>query len=205
MKVMMDLFSGLGGASEAFIQDKEWTVIRLENNPALQSIPGTTMMDIQELQVEEGAADVIWASPPCTEFAKTSMPWTRADLPVGFTPDMGLLLEAMRIIQTVRPQYWIIENVRGAVPYFRPFLGEPRQIVGPTFLWGNFPMIPIPPGWKHTKREGDVSSTNPMRSNIRAYIPWEISAGLKIEIESQTQLVDWKEYLHTRRLQYHHE
>lgn len=199
MKVMLDLFSGLGGASEAFIQDDNWTVIRLENNPDLQSIPSTTMMNVEELEVDEGSVDVIWASPPCTEFAKTSMPWTRSQLPDGFSPDMGLLLHTMRIIHSAKPQWWIIENVRGAVPYFRPFLGEPRQIIGPTFLWGNFPWISVPPGWKHTKKEGDVTSTNPMRSNIRAYIPWEISAGLKREIECQTQLFDWKDFVHHRR------
>jgi site-specific DNA-cytosine methylase len=37
---MLDLFSGLGGASEAFVR-AGWEVMRIENNPLLSEVPNT--------------------------------------------------------------------------------------------------------------------------------------------------------------------
>ena len=39
MKTMVDMFSGLGGASEAFFQSKNWVVWRYDNNPLLSHVP----------------------------------------------------------------------------------------------------------------------------------------------------------------------
>ena len=49
LPVMIDLFSGLGGASEAFVRDG-WTVIRIENNMLLSGVPHTRMLDISRWQ-----------------------------------------------------------------------------------------------------------------------------------------------------------
>ena len=78
MKVL-DLFSGLGGASEAFLKAGH-EVLRIENNPLLGEIPNTETMCVFELRdflVENHAIqngdkkqiDLIWASPPCDEFS----------------------------------------------------------------------------------------------------------------------------------------
>ena len=45
MKVL-DLYSGLGGFSEAFVQDQNYQVIRIENNPLLKDVPHTLLGDI---------------------------------------------------------------------------------------------------------------------------------------------------------------
>ena len=36
---VLDLCSGLGGASEAFVKDPYWDVVRIENNPELAHVP----------------------------------------------------------------------------------------------------------------------------------------------------------------------
>ena len=36
MKIFVDLCCGLGGASEAFQQDPDWLVIRIDNNEDLK-------------------------------------------------------------------------------------------------------------------------------------------------------------------------
>ena len=46
MKVMWDVCSGLGGASEAFMNRDDWTVIRIENNPILQGLEITHDRDV---------------------------------------------------------------------------------------------------------------------------------------------------------------
>ena len=68
---ILDLCSGLGGWTEAFVQGG-WNVIRIENNPALQYVPFTMELDV--LKWEEWIddiphPDVIVASPPCREFS----------------------------------------------------------------------------------------------------------------------------------------
>jgi site-specific DNA-cytosine methylase len=74
MKVL-DLFSGLGGASEAFLTAGH-DVVRIENNPLLSEVPNTQSMCVFELRdfleanhetqnCDKEQIDLIWASPPC--------------------------------------------------------------------------------------------------------------------------------------------
>ena len=69
---MLDLCSGLGGASQPMI-DNDWEVLRVENNPLLSEVPNTAMMDIMNydflLMKEADDVDLIWASPPCLQFS----------------------------------------------------------------------------------------------------------------------------------------
>ena len=65
VKRMLDLCSGFGGASEAFVE-AGWQVVRIESNPALEHIPHTRIADVMDYR-PAGAADIdlVWASPPC--------------------------------------------------------------------------------------------------------------------------------------------
>ena len=75
---VLDLFSGLGGFSEAFVLAGD-EVKRIENNPLLNQVPDTEEMcvlelrDILQSQVNQGnfiwPIDVLLASPPCLEFS----------------------------------------------------------------------------------------------------------------------------------------
>ena len=70
MKLMIDLFSGLGGASQAFMNSPEWAVLRYDNNPALSNVAATTICDLKEYQIIcRHDIDLIWASPPCLTFS----------------------------------------------------------------------------------------------------------------------------------------
>jgi hypothetical protein len=46
---VLDLFSGLGGASEAFLSSGH-DVVRIENNPLLSEVPNTQSMCVFELR-----------------------------------------------------------------------------------------------------------------------------------------------------------
>ena len=46
---VLDLFSGLGGFSEAFYRAGD-EVVRVENNPLLSEVPCTTMQDVLEVR-----------------------------------------------------------------------------------------------------------------------------------------------------------
>jgi site-specific DNA-cytosine methylase len=46
---VLDLFSGLGGFSEAFVQAGD-EVVRVENNPLLSEVPHTSMQNVLEVR-----------------------------------------------------------------------------------------------------------------------------------------------------------
>jgi len=203
MMKMLDLFSGLGGASEAFISDHNWEVQRIENNPILNGVSNTTISCVKELRdelqsmVQRGLAptepiELLWASPPCLEFSNAySAPQSIARREgKEYTPDMSLLEATMDIIEILQPRYWVIENVRGAVKHFAPYLGEQKQVVNHSiFLWGNYPSFV--PGVIDSKFKNDLQHGDPLRANVRAIIPMEISRGLKRAVESQRTLFEF--------------
>jgi len=132
--------------------------------------------------------DVVVASPPCTEFSRLKTLYGHAHnrkAPADPAKGMELVREAKRIIDEVQPKFWLIENVGGAVPYFKPFLGEPRFIRRPFYLWGNFPHFLLEerdyrkPGMQHYDKKGPGHvAFNPMISWLRARIPVPLSIEL---------------------------
>jgi len=203
---MIDLFSGLGGASQAFV-DAGWDVLRIENNPLLGEVPHTKTMCIFELRdwLENMIfrypehfqdIDLIWASPPCDEFSlaynAVHAKWLREHPGEPYQPDMLPIEATMDIITMLKPRFHVVENVRGASKYFSAIIGSnPRQILGNAqFLWGNFPLIC--PAAYPTKEDIDERH-NPLRANIRAKIPIEISEALLEAILTQRTIFDYLE------------
>jgi len=199
---MVDLFSGLGGASEAMLSNG-WEVLRIENNPELSLVPNTQIMDVLDFgkEVKKHMSQgytfeqpkLIWASPPCTDFS------TGFDAPgptairngEDYNPGdaIELVKQTKEIIDMINPQYWIIENVRGAIKYLKPILGEPTLIIDSIVLWGRFPVWSMPPYYKHVK--DDAWSTTPLRANIRAKIPYAVSDACRQSIENTKTLDYW--------------
>jgi len=200
---MIDLFSGLGGASEAFVQAHDWEVLRIENNPLLKDIAETKIMDMFDFRdwLETEVAnhpdafndiELIWASPPCHDFSMAySAPkaiHTREHPGVPYYPNMDLLECTMDIIELINPRYWVVENVRGSTQHFLPFTGKFRQQFGAYFLWGTYPSFcpqPFP-----SKSEKD-ERRSALRSNIMAKVPIEISNALLEAIETQKSIYDY--------------
>lgn len=197
MPRMLDIYSGLGGASEAFVR-AGWEVHRLENNVLLRDVPHTKLTDVTTWPFQEipaGYYDFVWASPPCTEFSNAygAPKSVAAREGIDYFPDLSLLHRAREIIEHLMPVYYIIENVAGASKIFSQELGVngPRQIIGPFYLWGVFPYIPIDWDFKHSKFENDTWSSDPLRANKRGKIPIELSEAVLHTLERQTKLTDW--------------
>lgn len=200
MRHMVDLFSGMGGASEAMI-NAGWNVLRIENNPLLSAVPFTVIDDVKlvrdnvESRVDIRPIDLIWASPPCREFSNAyASPKSIHGREFGldsYEPDMSLFEAAMDIIEKVKPKYWVIENVVGSIRYVEPLLGKPRQIIGPYVLWGNFPFLEVDESALVPKKKKDVHSANPLRSNIKAKVDFAISDALRNAIEQQKSITDF--------------
>lgn len=170
--IMIDLYSGLKGASAA-MSARGWDVITVDNNP--ENHPDI-LADIRTWVYQGDRPLLVWASPPCTEFSKAGMPWYE------FNPDVDRTLyeASRRIILESAPVYWIIENTRGAVYY----LGPPSQVIFPYYLWGRFPPLspfPMSVRPKSTRTSGAFA--------LRALIPYELSLAVCLACERQLPMM----------------
>lgn len=126
---MLDLFAGTGGASRA-MRERGWDVITVDNDPKFAT---DIVADLTTWSWDGGPIDLLWASPPCQEFAREFMPWSKT----GKAPSLDLVTATYRLVREIKPRWWIMENVKGA----QPWIGRARWIRNPIYLWGEFPMI----------------------------------------------------------------
>jgi len=176
---VLDLCCGLGGATAAF-RAAGCEVITVDIDPRFQS---TIVSDVNQLSGFDlartyGNFDLVWASPPCTEFSKRLQPWFK-----DIEPDLTIYKNCKRIISEINPVYWVIENVRGAVKYF----GPTRQTIEPFYLWGNFPPIGGQGGQYHCKSQ-ITAGTQQERAALRACVPYRISVALCAAVMGQGRL-----------------
>jgi hypothetical protein len=175
MKLMLDICSGLGGASAA-MKERGWRVVTLDYNPSFNP---DICEDIQHFIWNGRQPDLVWCSPPCTEFAREFMPWSKT----GVIPDLSIVTACYKFIKAVHPIYWVIENVKGAIKYFKPVLGKPSYVCNPYYLWGHFPDI------SHVRVRSYKEHLSSTADAERARIPYAISEALAIAIEMQPELI----------------
>lgn len=192
MPTVWDLCSGLGGWSEAFVQDG-WEVIRIENNPNLSHVPHTYELDVLNYwDWIDGfpKPDLVLASPPCLEFslAYNAPKVVAAREGREFEPDMSILHACREIIEAVEPKWWVIENVAGASVKFQEIMGPQRQIIGPFHLWGTIPFLP---DLIEKKAKNNMSGSGKWSSNLRALIPFELSFNLLSAWKQQRTLEEY--------------
>lgn len=188
-KCFLDLFSGLGGASEAFLDG--WDVLRIDNNPLLLELaPDTVLQDITDIQAtskiirdwydsdEMPEIFVIWASPPCNQYSYAN---AKRD-PNLF--DNTCVLATRDLIMNWLPDVWIVENVHGANETFTEIFRSSPHVHGNLCLWGNLPRFTV----KFEHRKLDAKGSRALRPNYRALVPYKFSMALRKAIETQTRL-----------------
>lgn len=168
---MLDLCCGLKGASKEF-EKAGWDITTVDIE---QKFSPSIIADVNTLHLESpGEYKFIWASPPCPEYSKMGMPLSWH--PERKQPDMRMFLNCYRIIRYLNPQYWIIENVRGAIPYFSLVLGDPIKKVNSRILWGNVPIFDTRDSGKGNKWRLPPTEDRPA---IRSQIPKGISLAIQ--------------------------
>ncbi len=199
LKVFVDLCSGVGGASQAFDKAPDWITIKIDIEeyllPENQGLFLCDVTDVEatlclisnrlaELSFNHDDTLVVWASPPCTEFSCVNQFRNTVD------PDLTILMACMEIIDRLDCNYWVIENVKGAHHIFNEELERtPRQILGPFFLWGEFPLISIEHRDTFKHRKMLTKGSRLLRPHLRAKVPMAVSEGLRSAIDCQTKLV----------------
>ena len=206
---VIDLFSGLGGFSQAFL-DRGHDVTRYDNNERFRDVHNTIIKDVLDLTSRDITdADIILASPPCTCFSFASQgkyhPRLKAPHEAVFK-SVHLVEHAINIIKEANPTFWILENPVGRL---RGYIGKPSAKTTwaawgtiykkPTYLWGTLPPI----DWKiaHTwigdktggAGNGAIGSPYPTDSAEIAIIPYDFSLAVCLAVEGNSQQLTLKE------------
>ena len=142
---ILELFSGTQSFSKiaSDCDHMTYTVdVDAKSNPDL-------CIDILELDVKDipFIPDLIWASPPCTEYSRAK---TR-DLPRDIKGANKIVLKALEIIKELNPQFWILENPQTGLLKDQPFMTMPYTDASyckygypyrkQTRLWNNINLI----------------------------------------------------------------
>ena len=116
---LLDLFSGTGSVGNIFLA-RGYEVISVDNHPPFKPthLVDVTRWDYQSLY-PEGYFDVIFASPPCTEYS-TAMTMR----PRRFDIADVLVVHALEIIRYFNPKVWLLENPRGGHLKDRSFMSD---------------------------------------------------------------------------------
>ena len=211
MKVF-DLFSGLGGFSQAFL-DRGHNVTRIEFDEQFKDVPETYIGDVLDMIDADffdhymGYPDIILASPPCNHFSIASVyhHWPKGEPTEATKQQIELVKYTVSLIEEVRQAkkqnnegelYWILENPRGML---RKVLGKPDKFIymsaygkkskKPTDLWGVFPPIDwkMPFKWEKAPRGSKTGTQdNSLSPNERALIPYEFSLAICLAVEGNS-------------------
>lgn len=217
----LDLFSGTGNFSEGF-RRLGWDVDRVEKDARFADVPDTTIADVLEWKPRT-RYDVVVGSPPCNPFTmaggkQSRLRWHHANgngpypffgprLPTAPASFIGcaLVLQARRIIDSIQPRFFFLENPQGGLQTMGFMDDLPRTTVTycqygearmkPTTIFGAFPET-----WKPrprcqngdpchpAARRGAKTGTQGLRtSRERAAIPMALSDEIAAACEAAIQ------------------
>ena len=117
MKVL-ELFSGTGSVGK-ICKQLDWDVVSVDLLlPADHQID---IMDFDYKQYPKDTFDIVWASPPCTDYSNLQSCWlgrkkkdgliyTKEIMEKNMDESDKLVLKAFEIIEYFNPHYWFLEN-----------------------------------------------------------------------------------------------
>lgn len=149
-RICLDLFSGLGGFSQAFQDADGWEVVAVDLDPERRFYPDirADVMDLRPSDLPD--ADVVLASPPCEKFSIAARNPAHFDTGEPQTADARaavlLVYHSLGLIKALNPEHWYLENPQG---HLRQVIGPPTGTVTycqygadqrkATDLWGDHP------------------------------------------------------------------
>lgn len=148
------------------MSERGWDVVTVDIDPTFKP---DVVADLLTWDGLPGHWDLLWASPPCDEFSREWMPWSRTGQP----PSLELVRAVHRLRDQLKPRFWILENVKGAQPY----LGRAMWVRNPVYLWGEFPPLDVDiEPWKEHLSSG--------AERRRAQLPYQLSLAVARAVES---------------------
>ena len=162
MPLLLELFSGTGSVGKV-AETMGYTVVSLDRD--MEATIKTDIMNWDYQNFPKPVIDVIWASPPCTEYSRAKTCGIR-----DIEGANAIVKRTLDIIHHFKPKYWIIENPQtGLLKEQEMMIGIPFKDIDyckygmpyrkRTRLWNNIDLwIPKP------LCNRDCSSMNPSRT-----------------------------------------
>lgn len=177
--IAVDAFCGDGGMTDGMLA-AGFTVYGIDTVRRPGYRGNLAECDIRHAVLgSELGVDWFHGSPPCPRFS-LARAGRVADPPTD--ADLDLLRSWRDHRDRLKPRFWSVENVRGAVPWFTPILGKPSFHHGPFWFWGNTPPFLVE---RSGLRKGIYGSKSPTTVRLgrqtKPKDPW-LSAKLPIEL-----------------------
>lgn len=149
---VLDLFAGLGGWSNV-ARERGHDVRTLDNDPRFGCDYTMDILSVTPATFGDWRPDIILASPPCEAFSVMTIGrnWAPGRMPKTDKARISveLVSATRRLVDEMRPAYFIIENPRAMLRKLVPLADLERRTVTycqygepfmkPTDLWGGFP------------------------------------------------------------------
>lgn len=157
---ILDLFSGSHSVGSAFKRKfKNCIVVSLDIDPKHNPTIQTDILKWKYKEYDLSHFDIIWASPPCTEYSIAKTIGVR-DLKKADT----IVKKTFQIIKYFKPTYWFVENPGGAGllskrPIMHPYSKYLHHCCyckyglkykKPTCIWSNLYKLRLKNCTKHT-------------------------------------------------------
>ena len=128
---VLELFSGTGSVGKC-CKELGWNVVSVDL--LLPADHQVDIMDFDYKQYPKDFFDIVWASPPCTNYSKLQDSWlgrkrkgviyTREIQEKEMEEDDKLVLKTLEIINYFNPSLWFIENPGSSKMKDRPFMKD---------------------------------------------------------------------------------
>ena len=142
---VLELFSGTGSVGKV-CKNLDWDVVSVDL--ILPADHQCDIMDFDYKQYPKDYFDIVWASPPCTNYSKLQDSWigrmrkgeiySKEVQESEMKEDDKLVLKTFEIINYFNPHYWFIENPATSRMKDRPFMKDINNYVVDYCMYSNW-------------------------------------------------------------------